>query len=450
MNPTLIDNILVISYFLLWVLALYFYQRKNGQLDAGSAIIGTYICYAFFSILTLNKPITFVDYYDFNHLTLFPFIYLFVMLIIALSPTIIYHFNPAKQIEDPNTRIFYIIAIVSIFSALLLLPIILNNHGDGLLKLMTDIDAGKDAYEEQLENASDAGGGITNIPAIVFNAMSEITIFTFFYFLTIKRKNVWLLSGLGIAIAVSVLQPIMSGQRGPVIYTLLTIFMGYMFFKQFFSEIIKKVVRYVSIVGVVVALLPIIAITVSRFSNMRQTTITEYINWYLGQGNIYFNNYALDDNGIRYGDRTFNLVKRVVSSNASQNFVERRSTYSNLYVNDDIFTTFVGDFAIDFGPIVAFLIFVIFNLWVLYATRVKGNNLKVHQALLLYFTMCICMQGGMTLFSFSDTANLKMLCFAILYIYLVLRENILTKFRQEVEIIKCSKKKLPQKTIVIK
>lgn len=450
MKPTLTDNILVISYFLMWVLVLVLYQRKNRQMDAGSAIIVTYVCYAFFSILTLNRPITFLDYYDYNHLKLFPFIYLFVMLIIALSPAIVYHNHPAKQIENPNTRIFYVIAIISILSALFLLPNILMNFGDGLLKLITDTDAGKDAYQEQLENASDSGGAISNIPAILFNALSELSIFTFFYFLTFRKKNVWLVAGLGIPLAVSVLQPIMAGQRGPVIYTLLTVFLAYMFFKQFLSVRIKKVVRYIGAIGIFMTLVPVTAITVSRFSVMRQSTVSDYINWYVGQGNIYFNNYALDDNGIRYGDRTFNLVKRLINSNASQNYVDRRNTYSNLYVNDDLFTTFVGDFTIDFGPVVAFLIFVVFNALVLLSTRVRGDSLKIQQALLLYFTMCICMQGGMTLFSFSDTANLKMVCFALLYAYLILYEVILSKFPQQIEIVRPAGLKLPRRKIIIK
>lgn len=450
MKPTLADNILVIFYFMMWVLVFIMYHKKNRQFDGGSVIIGSYICYAFFSILTLNRPITFFDYYEFNHLTLFPFIYLFVMLIIALSPAIVYHFHPANQIENPNTRIFYLIAVSSILSALFLLPDILMNLGDGFLKLMTDMDAGKDAYEEQMENASEAGGGLSNIPAIIFNALTELSIFVFFYFLTLKKKNIWIVSGLGFSILVAVLQPIMSGQRSLVIYTVFTVILGFFYFKEFLSHRVKRFVRSIGILGITMTIMPIIAITVSRFSNMRQSTVLDYVNWYVGQGNLYFNNYALDDNGIRYGDRTFNLLKRVISSDASQNYIERRSTFSNLYINDEFFTTFVGDFTIDFGPVVAFLIFIFFNALVLKLTKHKDGKLKVQQALLLYFTMCICMQGGMTLFTFSDTANLKMICFAFLYIYLVLHEDILAKFPKQVSFVWHYGNTLPSKEIVMK
>jgi len=450
MKPTLADNILVVLYFLLWVVTFILYHRKNRNLDGGSVIIGSYFCYAFFSILTLNNPITLWDYYDYHHLTVFPFIYLFVMLIIALSPAIRYHNNPAVQIEAPSSFILYALSAIIILSALLLFPNVIANLGDGLVKLLTDTDAGKDAYEEQLQNAADSGSGIGNIPAIIFNALSEIAIFLFFYFLTLKRKNVWLVGGLGFAIFVAVLQPIMAGQRSLVIYTVLTVILGFFFFKQFFSDILKKIMRYVGVVALAMTMVPVIAITVSRFSQYRQSTVTDYVNWYIGQGNIYFNNYALDDNGIRYGDRTLNLVKRVISSNASDNFVERRDTFSNLYVNDDIFTTFVGDFAIDYGPVLAFLIFVVFNAWVLFRTRVQDGKIKIQQAILLYFTMCVCMQGGMTLFTFADTANLKMFCMFALYFYLVFYDTILEKFPQHIEYVRHADKPLPKKRIIVK
>ena len=450
MKPTLADNILIVLYFLLWVVTFILYHRKYRNLDGGSVIIGSYFCYAFFSILTLNNPITLWDYYDYHHLTVFPFIYLFVMLIIALSPAIRFHNNPASQIEAPSSFILHVLSVIIILSALLLFPNIIANLGDGLVKLITDTDAGKDAYEEQLKNAADSGSGIANIPAIIFNSLSEITIFLFFYFLTLKRKNVWLVGGLGFAIVVAVLQPIMAGQRSLVIYTVLTVILGYFFFKQFFSDILRKVMRYVGIVALALTMVPVIAITVSRFSQYRQSTVTDYVNWYIGQGNIYFNNYALDDNGIRYGDRTLNQVKRVISSNASDNFVDRRDTFSNLYVNDDIFTTFVGDFAIDYGPVLAFLIFVVFNSWVLFKTRVQDNRIKIQQAILLYFTMCVCMQGGMTLFTFADTANLKMFCMFALYAYLVLYDIILEKFPRQIEYVRHTGKPLPKKRIIVK
>lgn len=450
MKPTLLDNFLICFYFLLWVIVFILYHKKNRHLDAGSAIIGSYICYAFFSILTLNRPITIWDYYDFYHLKLFPFIYLFVMLVIALSPAINLHNKPIREIEKPNSLILYAVSLLVILSAIALFPNIIMNIGDGLVKLVTDTDAGKDAYEEQLSNAAESGGGISNISAIVFNAFVEIAVFLFFYFLTLKEKRIFVLLGLGFSIIVAVLQPVMAGQRSVVIYNILTIVLGFFFFKQYMGYFTRKIIRIIGVLVIALTMVPIMAITISRFSQYRQSSISDYVNWYIGQGNLYFNNYGLDDNGIRYGDRTFNLVKRLISSDASQNFVERRATYGNLYVNDDIFTTFVGDFTIDFGPVVALILFVLFNSWVIYETRVQDDKMKIHQALLLFFSMTICMQGGMTLFTFSDTANLKMLCFAMIYFYLVTYENVQAKFSKYYIIVRPAPLKKPKMRIVLK
>ena len=450
MNPTLIDNILICGYFLIWVVTFVVYHWKFHNIDAGSAIIGSYVIYAIFSIITLNKPILYFDYYDFKPLTLFPFIYLYIMLMMALSPAIYHHYNPVNNIVPIHSKLLHILSIAMILCALILLPHILMNFQDGIVKLITDTDAGKDAYSEQLEEASNVGGAVSNIPAIFFNACSEIAIFICFYFLTFKKKPIWLILGLGLCMVVAVLQPIMAGQRGPVMYMVSTIFLAYMLFRRFLSKMINRVVNITGIIAVIIVIVPVAAITISRFSTMKQSTVTDYVNWYIGQGNIYFNNYGLDDNGIRYGDRTINLLKRLIDPNASQNFMDRRAYYHNLYVNDDIFTTFVGDFTIDFGPVVAFLIFVVFNVMVLRGIQTKNKEMKLHQLLLLYFTMCVCMQGGMSLFSFSDTANLKIVCFLMLYLYLYLYEKLIKKYPKRIYIVKQKSKKFPKIDIAIK
>ena len=107
---------------------------------------------------------------------------------------------------------------------------------------------------------------------------------------------------------------------------------------------------------VIVISLPIVAILVSRFDNL-VGSIGGFSRWYVGQGSLYFNNFALDAGGTRNGDRTFNLVKRIIDSDTPKNYVERREKYHNLNVDDDIFTTFVGDFVIDFGPYLAVVMF---------------------------------------------------------------------------------------------
>ena len=51
------DYLLVIGYFLIWILTFVWYHIMRPVLDAGSAVIGTYILYALFSILTIDDPV---------------------------------------------------------------------------------------------------------------------------------------------------------------------------------------------------------------------------------------------------------------------------------------------------------------------------------------------------------------------------------------------------------
>ena len=373
----------------------------------------------------------FADFY--LPLKVFPYIYLYVMLMVALSPTIYIHLNPVKNIEQPQTNILGIISVIIIISSVLLVPDIIANFGTGLVKLFTETDAGKDAYMEHIEEDKEAGSGISNIPAIIYNAFSDITIFLCFYYMTCKKKNYWLIAGLIFAILIGVLIPMMHGQRGGVIAAVLTTCVGYALFQQYISRRINRVIRLLGITSIIAIAVPVAAITISRFGNMGGG-VTGFLNWYVGQGSLYFNNFALDAGGTRNGDRTLNLAKRLIDPDTPKNYTERREKYSHLNIDDNIFSTFVGDFVIDFGPITTVFIFVIFNGLILYLIRFRNSRdgtLKLHQALLLYFTLCICMQGGMTLFSFSDTGNLRIVILFSLYGYLRYHELLLEKFPVE-------------------
>lgn len=428
---SVIESNYILSAFLilLWVITLIWYQRKNKNFDAGSFIIVMYIIYAVFSIMTINDD-SIPQLTNYEPLTLFPYLYLYVMMMIALTPAIYHHTNSTDSIEYPQSNILRIIATIIIVVAILNLPGIVSDFRNGLMSIFTDAEAGKKAYMEQIDNASNVGGAIRNIPAILFNSFSDIGIFLLFYFMTMSKKNHKIIYGLLFANVINLIMPVMRGQRSGVALAFLTIICGYFLFKQYLSKRLNKVIKKIGIVFIAIITLPVAAITISRFGS-EKAGVAAFINWYIGQGNIYFNNHALDDNGLRYGDRTLNLFKRLVDSKTSMNYVERREIYSKLKINDEVFSTFVGDFTIDFGPFFAVIIFIVFNFFVIYSfqkNKTNNNKIKLHQLLLLYFTVCISAQGGMYLFSYSDTRNLNIIVLALLYYYLKYHEALLEKF----------------------
>ena len=410
------DNILLALYTLFWVISFIVYHYRNRHIDGGSAVMASYIVYCFFSFITLNDEF-FDDTYE--HLSLFPFIYLYVMLMLALSPAIKLHRSPVIKIKDSHSKALLIPCYIAILCIFVQIPSILSNFNSNFVSILTDSDAGKDAYLEAFENSKSAGSAIRNLPAVLYNMLYDCTAFIFFFLLTRKDKNIKFLVLLFLSIIIGMIIPVMDGRRGSVIKCGLTILAGYMLFRQFISIKIDRIIKISGIIITAIVAIPIIAITISRFSDRKNGTDTSgYVYWYIGQANIYFNNYALDAGGTRNGDRTFNMVKRLLSSDTPKNYSERREKYKKLKIDDYFYTTFVGDFVLDFGPLGAFIIFVAFNSWAIIQIRPRCGIIKLHQLLLVYFALCVSLQGGMTLFMYSDTGNLSLGAMMLLYIWL--------------------------------
>ena len=130
-----------------------------------------------------------------------------------------------------------------------------------------------------------------------------------------------------------------------------------------------------------------------------------------------FNNFGLDNNGLRYGDRTFPFFKEILGfDNVPKNFWERRDKYPNLTINDEVFISFVGDFTLDFGPIVTLLFFLIISIIIYRIACLRNSVLYFHHLILIHLLIYVCSIGSLKLFPFSDiSGNLKLSVYVISY-----------------------------------
>lgn len=340
------------------------------------------------------------------------------MLMLAFSPILKYDDNKLSEIQKPNTVLLNTVSIIFIVASLAHLPTIISDFVKGLIKLLIDSSGGQELYDEAMSNSYNTGdGNISNLAAIISGAMSNIGILLFFYYLTLKKHNIIILIGLFLSCIVSILAYISLGQRGVIIEILLAMIITFFALRKFIPTKINQRIKIIGIFLLIAVAVPLFALTNSRFGNTEGGSLSS-LYFYMGQENLYFNNYGLDDGGIRYGDRTFPLFKRMLGfDNVPHNFWERRQKYPNLKINDEVFYTFVGDFTFDFGPFVAPLIFIIFTLFVLNNTRIRNGRILFHQLILIHFVMCVCMLGGMKLFSFSDVGgNLQLIVYFIAFI----------------------------------
>ena len=163
-----------------------------------------------------------------------------------------------------------------------------------------------------------------------------------------KRKMI-ILSILSFAVFSSVFLALVESNRTQATFAVLSITVSYFMFRRFYGDRIKKIARVTAIsLGSVVAAL-FLVVTISRFGD-KDEGATGSILYYTGQAPLYFNRFAFDLGGVRYGDRTINLFKKMLGFDAPTGIFDTRMKYEDMAANDSVFTTYIGDFVMDFGP----------------------------------------------------------------------------------------------------
>lgn len=430
MIDTYISNIYLTFNMLLWLVAFLIYQRRRKNFGAGSVLLLYYLSMAVTSIFLFNNPLYKGDY---NTITLLPIIYLFVTLMFATWPVLQYKEQEFENIQQPSRWAFGALCVFIILSAILQIPTIIESFSTGFVNLLVDDTAGKDLYSENLASYEDSNDGvIANLLSIFTNLFTELSVLFLFYYLTLKNRKKWLVLGLAFVALLAVIYSVTSGQRGTTVLLIFTIIIAFFALRNHLQKRTRKVITVIGIVAIVIISIPIVAITVSRFGNNSNHTSLSSVELYYGQAFINFNNYGLDANGIRYGDRTASLFKQMIWSDVPKNYLERRAKYENMKMDESVFYTFIGDFTLDYGPIITFFIFLFWLILFTRKTRVQGKTILFHQLIAIYFVMCVCVQGGMCLFTFADVGgNLKILTFILTYFYFKLDymiQNKLIKF----------------------
>lgn len=426
-----LSNIWLIGYVIAWLITFIIYQKKVKHFGAGSFIMTCLIVYAISSYLLYNNEYYRI-LYSFKPIHLIPFVYLYLMLMLAFMPINRFEKQKIETIQRPSNFALYAIILLFIFSSIIRLVNEIPNVMDGLFRIMLDSSGGSDIYNELRADYDTKGDGlIVSLPAIISNVLGDISVLLLFYYMTLPDEKKIITIGLFIGFISTVISFIAESQRGPVMGRALTLLVTYFAMRRFIPPKRNKLISKILLVLVVLISIPMVAISISRFSMRDGGGTLGSLNEYSGQANLYFNNYAFDDNGIRYGDRTFPVFKRLLGfENVPKNFVERRAKYPRLYINDEYFIGFVGDFCLDFGPIFAFIIFLFFTVYVLNSTKSRNGTIKFHQLLLLHFVMCIFAQGSMKLYAYSDMGNLNVIALFMAYFYFMFDYNYMQNQRR--------------------
>lgn len=415
------SNSILILNIISWAIITIIFYRKRKRIDSAVFLLITFLVYSICSYLTYDFDLN--NTFGGKSLTLFPLVYLFAMILLTMSPILRFDIAKVKSFSNNRYQVLDILLWIYIVCMIIKLPLDLPHIRQGISLIM--MNQGADLYTDVMaESKLDSGAYlISSLPSIYINVTTEIITLIAFYNLYKKRKKKLTIASF-IAIALAPLGSIANGQRGGTFDIIITVIGTYFLFAPILEKKIKKVAKKVGIIAIIVLMIPIFALTQSRFGSRGEGVAEQSVYSYMGQQNINFDLYAFDNNGLRNGDRVFPLFKKMLGfENVPNDFWERRLKYPNLKINDEVFIGYIGDFLLDFGPLISTIIFILFAVIFLRGTKVCNNSCYFYQLLLFQFVLTLGLHGGLKLYPFADTHALKIFAFGLLYWYLKFDKN---------------------------
>lgn len=402
---------LIVFYLILWVIAFKMIYKRANALGPSLIIVASYVIYAIASILLYTSYPS-----GYPNISLFPFLYLFIMLLLALWPIIRYDSTQVMAVSNISIRVVYVVFSLFILSTIVVLPGSIAKLIDGFEIIFASDGGAADMYADAHADqtiGSNRSGGIVGYCNIVRYLLYEISTFLLFYYLTLKEKRMIVVVLISLAVFLGLIISLSTGLRTESTMSAFTILISFIVFRPFLSDKLKKSLTKVAvIVGGTFVFLTLI-ITIGRSLN-RDGGAMEGIVEYVGQANLNFNEYALDVGGTRNGDRTLNYIKRMIGFDIPNSITGVRFKYWQMKMNDSIFSTFIGDFVLDFGPILVPFLCLFSCIIICNTTRTRTKIIRLDQLLIIHYVSLVCMHGGMYLYYFSFSGNFITLMYIIM------------------------------------
>lgn len=411
MNHNGWDNeIILIFNILLYIITLLLYLRKNSLFSLGGVVLALYAFISVVAFFLFKSPFA-----NFKNLHLFPFIYLYVVLLLMMMPILRFKEDATENLIIARSSF---VKYLSVFLVLLTFLVFIIKLQDGK-SLSSMFDA-----EQLLQNYEDGHEDLQSMQTsnrfmmfmVIYYVLIPHIIPLFVY--NIYLKNQKLSISLGLSILLSIMICLLDGSRTALLpYITATPFVYICFAKKMRNRL-KKQIKKISIISISFIIFCFGSMTAARFGGDSADLLTYTLENYTGQSMLCFNNYGLDANGIRYGDRVAPVIRRLMGLKTSMNYYERRETYGKMSIDDSYFITFVGDFTLDFGPVWAFAILCFFAFMFRRLLKLRGKSYKFSQIFILYI-LYQWMVRGFFLWPYSEKiGNMALILGLIIYLIL--------------------------------
>lgn len=407
------DIYILVFNALLYTGTFFFFQKSRKKFGIGSVILLLYSLVAVVGIDYYFHP-----YATFEEVRLFPFIYLYVVLMMVAYPILRVNESKIINIQEPNKLLIdsfsWLVVIVTVIATIPLL----TDFNETIGKVLSGASFVQDAYFDKQDLIDERGDGKFSIVGVLSTIFVNFSPMLFFYYISREKVNKYLIWGLGIAIILNLFIQISQSARGDLVTIALNIIFLYFFFLKSLNEQKRKFFRKIIILFISLLGIPFIIITLGRFGDKdsSQIDITNYfLERYVSESFLNFNSYGLNPGGCREGDRTATFFKQSLGFETADNYNKRLDKYYYMNMDESIFSTYVGEFTLDYGPYITFAFFLLMSVFFRSKLKKIDETCTFSQYILFYFLFNICV--GIFLFPYSDVnGNLRIIMFVILYL----------------------------------
>lgn len=384
---------IVLNAVLYCGLLLFLLKKKFDILHIYTASF--YVLCAFCGIIHYN-----IGLFQYHNITLFPFIYLFAFIIIAFYP--IFSSSPT-QIEtiETNDRLLKIITLFIIF--LSVIPFIENlmllgnitNQSDYMTS-MYDSTHGSDG-KSQVVGYSYFGNKMMNL----CKNLANIIPIAFFYYLSKKKLNKWLIMGIALSLINLYLNSYVTASRSTIVREIIYLIFVYFLFKNNIADNIKKKIKFYFLIIFSFLLFVLIVISIARFSSMYENnnrtemSMFAWLIWYAGESMLNFNEYVWSMDSTMSGNCCFSLFLDFMGYDTFFDTTTRRFYWEmKTGIPQYIFYTFIGNFVEDFGKIGG-------GIFVLVLSLILKKYMRLRKSTSLSTIIIYCTWGKVCLLGFT-------------------------------------------------
>lgn len=417
------SNICLGIYIFAWCFLLKKQMKfaSGGYLNVSSYVIVLYVLWGVMSYFLYNSP-----WFNINctntSISILPLAYLFFMVLLFIWPVIRYDRDEVKAIQIPSNWILYVFLLLYGIATALSLPSRLSEFQDGMAVLFSSDMGGANLYDERAMEMGGEGpkdnslSGLWGMFCVFRTAFSDVGILIFFFYLSLPNKSRWIVIYFGLVFFLDLFLCFAVGGRTPFVTNLLTYGLSFFLFRNYWTPKIRYWANRVSLIVLALSAIPFSILSSSRFGgNLHQGGTLGGIVVYAGQSVLNFDKYAFYVSDVRNGDRTVNLLKSWMGYDVPSGVLDARMKYWYMDLGDESFSTFVGDFVLDFGLLVTMLIFGCLSFALMRITKVSSSTMNFHQMVALFFVLCVSTQGSMYLFNYSFESNWKIIGFVLAY-----------------------------------